>query len=151
MQCLDIETVCNCLDEKEAIEYIKQLDESDNYISFREAIVCHKYDSAEYMCKLDVLNVFMKICCSKYSLEEKHEYIKSLREHGSTIELMMKNYYLSHIDMEKNLMEALEFATDTLIDNIFTSLFVPIQTIVEVIESAKRKYGEIFVSRYYII
>lgn len=150
VQCLDIETVCNCLDEKEAIEYIKQLDESDNYISFREAIVCHKYDSAEHMCKLDVLNVFMKICCSKYSLEEKREYIKSLREHGSTIELMMKDYYLSHIDMEKNLMEALEFATDTLIDNIFTSLFVPIQTIVEVIEKCEEEiWGNICIPILY--
>jgi hypothetical protein len=134
MQYLDIETVYNCLSVDEAIDFINLLKMDDDYTKFRKMIVIEEFDKAELICKLDVLKLFMRIRNKKYSLADKLEFIKSAKKRGSTVELMITNCYISQIDLDKNLVEAIEFATDTLIDNIFTSLFIPIQIMVEEIE-----------------
>lgn len=152
VQCLDIETICNCLEEKQAIDYIDKLNQNDNYTYFRKLVVCHKFEQALEKSQVDVIKSFMKIRGNKHSLKEKLNLVNNSNKYGSTIELMMKNSYISQIDLKENLMDAVEFAIDILIDNIYTSLFVPIKQLIEFAEQSDEEiWGNICIPILYYI
>lgn len=126
IQYLDIDTVCNCLDEKDAIAFIGQMPIENKYVELRNAILMRDYEKADNICLLDELKHLLAVCNPLIDMQEKRKRVDAVKGSGGTFELLISKYYLIQLNWEKDFVTALEFAVDLMIDNISTSLFVPI-------------------------
>ena len=134
-QYLDIETVCNCLVKDEAIQFVKVLENKSVYIDLREALLSEDYDKAYNICSLKELKHLFAVCNPAINIQEKRNHLESVKEKGGTFEILISKYFFIQLDLEKDFVTALEFAVDLMICNIFTTLFIPIDQLINCIET----------------
>ncbi len=126
IQYLDIDTVCNCLEQNDSIEFIAQMNIKNKYVDFRTAILMGDYEKAESICLLDELKHLLAVRNPLIDMQKKKEHVDSVKGSGNTFELLISKHYFVQLDWEADIVSALEFAVDLMIDNISTSLFIPI-------------------------
>lgn len=126
IQYLDIDTVCNCLPKSDAIELISQMSNKNRYLHLRTAILMEDYEKAGSICTLDALKHLLVVRNPLINVNEKRAHVDAVKGSKSTFELLISKYYFAQLDWENNFVTALEFAVDLMVDNISTSLFIPI-------------------------
>lgn len=135
IQYLDIDTVCNCLMEKDAIEFINQIKINNEYIDLRTAILTGDFERANNSCSLEDLKHLLAVRNPLNDMQEKRKHVEAVKGSGSTFELLISKHYFIQLDWEEEFYTIFEFAVDLMIDNISTSLFIPINQLISHIEN----------------
>lgn len=130
-QFLDIDTVCNCLESGDAVNFIDSMQIKNKYVDFRYAILNGNYENADSICLLKELKHLLVVCNPLIEIQKKKKSVEAVKGSRGTFELLISKYYLVQLEQEKDLVTAIDFAVDLMIDNISTSLFVPIDEFID--------------------
>jgi hypothetical protein len=136
VQHLDIETLIACLSKEECIKYINDnLNLKDKYISFRKAFLEENFQVATNICKVNLINDLLYLHDLEKTTEEKMKFLHSIDGPDASIAIRGVTYFLSAIDLEIHMDICLKIATDLVVDNILTALFIPLEKIVKYIDN----------------
>ena len=80
------------------------------------------------------INEYLFIRDSRLSVEDKMRYLRPIEGRCASIGIRSMQYFLSVIDLEKHMDIALRISTNLMLDNIFTSLFIPLEKMVKYID-----------------
>ncbi len=139
LQHLDIETMIASLPKEECIEYITdKLDLTDNYVIFRKAIFEGNYEVAKEICTVEQIKDLLDVCNENNDVEERIHHLRKIKGKDAAIAIMGMKYFLATIDLEKYPELVLKISTELVVDNIYTSLFVPLEKIVDFIDEAEK-------------
>lgn len=134
-QHLSIETVLLCLEKKKAKEYLSQEDGKVNtYFQFEKAILEDKIEDAMEICNVREINDLIFIN-SNQPTEKKLERLKTSNELTTVLDVQKLKCFLNNIDIENDFDIVARLATKLVIQNIYTSLFIPWKRIIEYIEN----------------
>lgn len=126
LQHLDIETILCCLDREECVRYIdEQLDISDEYVRFRKELLCENYSDASKICGIQQIRDYMFVCDKNTTIEEKIGHLHSIDGTNSSIDILSTKIFLASVELEKDSEVVLSIVANLVIDNIYTSLFIP--------------------------
>lgn len=135
LQHLDIETVIACLGKEKNINFIEQLTKEDDlYVRFRNALLNEEYNNASDLCGIDQIKDLIVVYNKKTSITEKVEHLRKIQGKDASIAIMAMRNFLASIDLDIYLEVAMKLSTELIIDNIFTSLFIPLKKIINYIE-----------------
>ncbi len=135
VQYLDIETVCSCISKEEAIRFVNGLESRNAYIDLRLAILNEDYEKAYNICALGDLKHLFAICNPSIDMIDKKRYLDEVKGTGGTFEILISKYYFMQLDKRENFSAMLEFAVDLMINNINTSLLVPLDYLISSIKA----------------
>lgn len=135
LQHLDIETVIACLRKEKDIKFVEKMMLQDQlYVMFRSALLNEEYDRAMEICGIDQIKDLIVVCNKKISITEKMGHLRKIEGRDASIAIMAMRNFLSTIDLNEYLEIAMKLSTELIIDNIFTSLFIPLEKIINYIE-----------------
>lgn len=137
LQHLDIETVIACLGKEKNINFIEQMTKEDDlYVRFRNALLNEEYDNASRLCGIDQIKDLIVVYNKNTSITEKIEHLRKIQGKDASIAIMAMSNFLASIDLNTYLEVVMKLSTGLIIDNIFTSLFIPLEKIVNYIEQS---------------
>lgn len=137
LQHLDIETVIACLGKEKNINFIEQMiKEDDLYVRFRNALLNEEYDNASRLCGIDQIKDLIVVYNKNTSITEKIKHLRKIQGKDASIAIMAMSNFLASIDLNTYLEVAMKLSTGLIIDNIYTSLFIPLEKIVNYIEQS---------------
>ena len=138
LQHLDIETMIASLPKEECIEYITdKLDMTDDYVIFRKAVFEENYELAKKTCTIEQINDLLDICNENNEVEERIRHLKSIKGKDAAIAIMGMKYFLATIDLEEYPELVLQISASLVVENIYTSLFIPLERIADYIDNAE--------------
>lgn len=138
LQHLDIETMIASMPREECIEYIiDKLDLTDNYVLFRKAFFEEDYELAKQLCTVAQIKDLLDVCNRKNTINERIQHLRKIEGKDAAIAIMGMRYFLATIDLIKYPKLVLEISTDLIIENIYTSLFIPLEKIINFIDNAE--------------
>lgn len=138
LQHLDIETMITSLTKEESIEYISQkLDSTDTYVLFRKAVQEDNYKLAKEICVIEQIKDLLDVCNENNEVEERIRHLRKIKGKDAAIAIMGMKYFLATIDLEEYPELVLQISAQLIIDNIYTSLFIPLEKIADFIDEAK--------------
>ena len=138
LQHLDIETVIASLPKDECINYItEKMDLTDNYIIFRKAVFEGNYGLAKKICSVEQIKDLLDVCNENNEIEERILHLRKIKGEDAAIAIMGMKYFLGTIDLEEYPELVLQISTKLVVDNIYTSLFIPLKKIVDFIDDAE--------------
>lgn len=151
-QCLDIETICNNLSQKECLEYLqKNANLEDPYILFRKLIVEKKYDEAQKLCNFSPLSNLMFVCSDNNGINEKKKNIICICGENAIMAVLIARGFFRTINLDKEYETGLEVAVDLVINNKNAICFLPIETYVKYLEENNLRIKSIDVPILYYI
>lgn len=134
-QHLDIETLICSLDEEECKEFIgAKLSEEDSYVQFRKALLCKDYQRASDICGIKEIKDYLYVCDSGSSTADKIKHLHCINGNNSSINIVAMKQFLSLVNLEENWEIVFKIVTDMVIDNIYTSLFIPWKKIISYVD-----------------
>lgn len=136
LQHLDIETLIRSLDEEECKEFIVgKLNVEDPYVRFRKALLCKDYKEASNICGIDEIKDYLFVCDSSTETAEKIAHLRPIDGSNSSINIVATKRFLSMVDFEQDWELVFTIAANLVIDNIYTSLFIPWDKIISYIDN----------------
>lgn len=137
IQHLDIETMIACWRKEKNTNFIKQMNqEEDLYIKFRCALLNEKYDIASQICGIDQIRDLIIVYNKNISISKKIKHLRKIQGKDALIAIRSMSNFLGDIDLDKYLEIAMQISSELIIDNVFTSLFIPLEKIVRYIEKS---------------
>lgn len=137
-QYLDIETVCYNLTKTDGVDFIETyLDTNNRYIQFRKLVLEEKYDEAGELCGLPILKNLLYVCDNKNSVQLKKDKVADICGNNAIMGVLIARCFFGKLNLERDYETGLEVATNLLISNKYTTWFLPIETYVKYLESAK--------------
>lgn len=134
LQHLDIETVCTGISQKQGVHFINMhFNLSDEYISFRVALLSEDYKLACKLCNIDSIKDLLFICDNN-PLEEKMEHLHPIVGSSASIAVRATSRFLSDIVVEEEPEIFLYKAAELIVGNIYTALFLPWKKIIDYID-----------------
>lgn len=131
LQHLDIETILCCLDREECVRFIdEQLDSNDEYVKFRKELLCGNYSNASKICGIQQIRDYLLVCDKRTSIEEKIGHLNSIDGKNSSIDILSTKIFLSSVELENFSEVVFNIIANLVIDNIYTSLFIPWKKII---------------------
>lgn len=138
LQHLDIETMIASLPKEECIEYItEKLDPTDAYVIFRKAVFERDYELAKEVCTIEQIEDLLDVCNENNDVEERILHLRKIKGKDAAIAIMGMKYFLATIDLEEYPELVLQISAELVVDNIYTSLFIPLEKIVDFIDEAE--------------
>lgn len=138
LQHLDIETMIASLPKEECIEYItEKLDLTDAYVIFRKAVFVGDYKLAKEVCAIEQIQDLLDVCNEGNQVEERILHLRKIKGKDAAIAIMGMKYFLATVDIEEYPELVLQITTELVVDNIYTSLFIPLEKIVDFIDNAE--------------
>lgn len=138
LQHLDIETMITSLPKRECIGYISdKLDMTDDYVVFRKAVFEENYERAKEICAIDQIKDLLDVCNEKKQVEERIRHLRKIKGKDAAMAIMGMKCFLATIDLEKYPELVLQISADLVVDNIYTSLFIPLEKIADFIDKAE--------------
>lgn len=138
LQHLDIETMIASLPKEECIEYITdKLDMTDDYVIFRKAVFEENYELAKETCAIEQIKDLLDVCNENNEVEERILHLRKIKGKDAAIAIMGMKYFLATIDLEEYSELVLQISADLVVDNIYTSLFIPLEKIADFIDDAE--------------
>lgn len=135
LQHLDIETVINCLEKEECIKYItEELNIKNEYVQFRKTLLENNFKKASDICKIEQIKDFLFVR-DKKDIIEKMGHLRPIKGSSSSIAILILKEFLSSIDIEKNYEIGFKITADLIVDNIYTSLFIPWDKLINYIDN----------------
>ncbi len=135
LQHLDIETVIACLGQEKDIKFIEKMMIQDQlYVKFRSALLNEEYEKAIELCGISQIKDLIVVYNKNVPITEKMEHLGKIDGRDASIAIMAMRNFLSTIDLNEYLEIAMKLSTELIIDNIFTSLFIPLEKIIGYIE-----------------
>lgn len=135
LQHLDIETVIACLGQEKDIKFIEKMMIQDPlYVMFRSALLNEEYEKAMELCGVSQIKDLIIVYNKNVSITERMEHLRKIEGRDASIAIMAMRTFLSTIDLNAYLEIAMKLSTELIIDNIFTSLFIPLEKIINYIE-----------------
>ena len=139
LQHLDIETMIASLTKEESIEYITdKLDMTDDYVIFRKAVFEENYELAKETCAIDQIKDLLDVCNENNEVTERILHLRKIKGKDAAIAIMGMKYFLETIDLEEYPELVLQISADLVVDNIYTSLFIPLEKIADFIDNAEK-------------
>jgi hypothetical protein len=140
IQHLDIETMISCLDTDECIQFIdEKLNNDDSYVKFRKAIIKKNFKEASELCEIKQIRDLLVIYDNNNTIEQKMAHLRKIEGKDASMAIMGMKYFLSTINLDEHIDIAMNLATDLIINNIYTSLFIPLEKIVSYIDNGDLK------------
>lgn len=137
LQHLDIETMIASLPKKECIEYItEKLDQTDFYVIFRKAVYEGDYKLAKEVCAIEQIKDLLDVCNENNKVDERRLHLRKIKGKDAAIAIIGMKYFLATIDLEEYPELVLQISTELVVDNIYTSLFIPLEKIADFINEA---------------
>lgn len=134
LQHLDIETVVVSMDEDESVTFItEKLDESNDYIQFRKALLEREYKQASQICQIDPIRDYLFVK-DEYPAIEKLEHLHSISGKNASISILTIKEFLAMIDIAAETEMVFNIAANLVVDNIYASLIIPWRKIIEYID-----------------
>lgn len=138
LQHLDIETMIASMPREECIEYITdKLDLTDSYVLFRKAVYEEDYEVAKQLCVVAQIRDLLEVCNGNNSIDERILHLGRIKGKDAAIAIMGMRYFLANINIIEYPELVLEISTDLVIENIYTSLFIPLEKIINFIDNAE--------------
>lgn len=138
LQHLDIETVIASLPKEDCIEYITQkIDLTDNYVIFRKAVYEGNYELAKDVCSIEQIKDLLDVCNENNGIEKRILHLRKIKGKDAAIAIMGTKYFLGTICLEKYPKLVLQISTELVVENIYTSLFIPLEKIADFIDDAE--------------
>lgn len=135
LQHLDIETAIACLEEEKNIKFIEKMPTQDSlYVRFCSALLNEEYENAMELCGISQVQDLMVVYNKKISITEKMKHLRKIEGQDASIAIIAMRHFLSSIDLSAYLEIAMKLSTELIIDNIFTSLFIPFEKIIDYLE-----------------
>ncbi len=135
LQHLDIETMIVSMDEDESVTFItEKLDDNNNYIQFRKALLKQEYKQALALCHIDPIKDYLFVK-DDYSTEEKLKHLCAIKGENASIAIFTMKEFLAAVDIEENPEIVFNLAANLVVDNIYTSLIIPWGKIVDYIDN----------------
>lgn len=139
LQHLDIETVIACLGKEKDIKFIEKATiQNSLYVKFRSALLSEEYEKAMNLCGISQIKDLIMVYNKNVAITEKMRHLRKIEGKDASIAIMATRNFLSMIDLSDYLGIAMEISTELIIDNIFTSLFVPLEKIIDYIERGEQ-------------
>lgn len=135
-QYLDIETVCECLSDKDGLDYMSRLNSQNYYIKFKEALLAENYEKTYEFVKNKDIKCIVGIRDKRKSIDEKRAYWDKLSDKENTFGTRASKYYLAMFDLSAHFVEAMHYAVDLLISNIDKSSYIPWKSYIDRIEQS---------------
>ncbi|WP_440250917.1 hypothetical protein, partial [Clostridium sp.] len=104
------------------------------YVKFRSALLSEEYEKAMNLCGISQIKDLIMVYNKNVAITEKMRHLRKIEGRDASIAIMATRNFLSMIDLNDYLGIAMEISTELIIDNIFTSLFVPLEKIINYIE-----------------
>lgn len=137
LQHLDVETMMTSLPKDECIEYItEKMDMKDAYITFRKAILEGNYEVAKSICNIEQIKDLLDVYDENKCIKEKISHLRKINGKDAAIAIMAMKYFLATVSLEDNPEIILQISTELIIENIYTSLFIPLEKIADYIDDA---------------
>lgn len=134
LQHLDMETVLVSLEKDECIQFImEKMDESNKYVQFRKALLNKDFKSASEICNIVPIQDYLFICDDN-STVDKMKHLHSIEGVNASIAILTMKEFLGSIDIEKDSDRVFEIVANLIVDNIYTSLFIPWRKIIAYID-----------------
>ena len=134
LQHLDIETMIVSMDEDESVSFItEKLDDNNNYIQFRKALLKQEYKRALALCNIDSIKDYLFVK-DDYSIEEKLKHLCAIEGENASIAIFTVKEFLATVDIEENPEIVLNLAANLVVDNIYASLIIPWRKIIDYID-----------------
>ena len=131
LQHLDIETLICSLDKEECDDFItEKLNEEDSYVRFRKALLCKDYQLASNICGIDEIKDYLYVCDSNTNIVGKIAHLHPIDGNNSSITIVTMKKFLSSVNFEEDWETVFKIAANLVIDNIYTSLFIPWEKII---------------------
>lgn len=138
LQHLDIETMVASLPKEECAEYItEKLDLTDEYVIFRKAVFEENFEVAKEVCGIEQIKDLLDVCNENNTVEERISHLRRIHGKDTAIAIMGMKYFLATINLEKYPELVLRISTELVVDNIYTSLFIPLEKIADFIDDAE--------------
>lgn len=135
LQHLNIETIVAGLPITESIEYINEKLNLDNqYIRFRKACCEKQFNVADSLCNIKQIKNLLYACNDKNDIYEREKHLDNIEGKDAAIAVMGIRYFLATNDLEENDNMILNISSKLLVKNILTSLFIPLEKIVNYID-----------------
>lgn len=135
LQHLSIETMLVSLEKEESLRFVQEkLDQNDRYVRFRKALLERDYASASQICNIEQIRDYLFVC-GLGSISEKMKRLHPIEGTGASISMLTMKEFLSTINMNNDSHIVFEIVTNLVIDNIYTSLFVPWEKIIDYIDN----------------
>lgn len=136
LQHLDIETLVCSLDKEECKDFIAdKLDEKDSYVQFRKALLCKEYQLASDICGIEEIKDYLFVCDSNTSTPDKIAHLHPIDGNNSSISIDAMKRFLSSVNLEQDWEMVFNIVANLVIDNIYTSLFIPWEKIISYIDN----------------
>lgn len=136
LQHLDIETLVCSLEKEECLDFITQkLNGEDCYVQFRKALLCDDYQSAADVCGIKEIRDYLYVCNNNTNTEEKIAHLHPIDGTNSSINIVSMKRFLASANLEQDWQIVFKIATNLIIDNIYTSLFIPWEKIISHIDN----------------
>lgn len=134
-QHLDIETLICSLNKEECKEFIEQkLSKEDSYIQFRKALLYKEYQLASDICGIKEIKDYLYVCDNNTNTEAKIAHLHLIDGNNSSINIESMKHFLSKVELEQNWEIVFRITVDLVINNIYTSLFIPWKKIISYID-----------------
>lgn len=135
LQHLDIETLVSSLTKEECLDFIaEKLNGEDSYVQFRKAMLCDNYQLASEICGIKEIKDYLYVCDTDTSTEEKITHLHTIDGNNSSINIVAMKKFLASANLEQDWEVEFKIATNLIIDNIYTSLFIPWEKIISYID-----------------
>lgn len=152
LQYLDIETVCTCLPENEALDYLATVAEKNSYNMFRKEFMKKQHADAFNLVKDEEIQVIIEVCDTSFTVQERGKIIEKNIDQRSSFLVRALKYYFTQLNSPEYFLELLHYATELLIRNQDAALYVPWKKCIEQIENCDSEIrGEISVPILYYI
>lgn len=138
LQHLDIETMIASLPKEECIEYItEKLDLTDPYVIFRKAVFEGEYELAKEICAIEQIRDLLDVCNESKQIEERITHLRKIEGKDAAIAIMGMKYFLATVELEQYPDLILKISTVLVVNNIYTSLFIPLKKIADFIDESE--------------
>lgn len=152
LQHLDIETMIASLPKEECIEYItEKLDLTDPYVIFRKAVFEGEYELAKEICAIDQIRDLLDVCNESKQIEERITHLRKIEGKDAAIAIMGMKYFLATVELEQYPDLILKISTVLVVNNIYTSLFIPLKKLQILLMNQREILEVTFVVQSYIM
>lgn len=136
LQHLGIETLIRSLEEEECKDFIEEkLNTEDPYVQFRKAVLCKEYHTASAICGIDEIKDYLFVCDNTANTTDRIAHLRPVDGNNSSINIVATKRFLSSVNLEQDWERVFAIAANLVIDNIYTSLFIPWEKIISYIDN----------------
>lgn len=140
VQHLDIETVIACIEIEQSTSLIEQkININNEYVKFRKSILERNFERASQLCQVESIKDILVVCDNHKSFNEKYAHLRGLEGAHILMAIRALEIFLNEINLDKYMELALTLITDLVINNVYTSMFIPLDKFIEYIDRGDKE------------